>query len=152
MHGPAGLARGLFAGRYSVERLLGQGATATVHLARDTQRGVAVALKILRPELVESRATGLFLKEIRRTSALQHSHILAVLDSGEYDGRPFFVLPYMEGGTLRALLDREAPLPFGRGGQRVGASLRTIRWASGCGAVRPAAPGAVAADGARRGG
>src|SRR5690349_5383483 len=99
------LAPGLFAGRYAVERLLGQGATATVQLARDTDRGIAVAIKILRPELAESTATTRFLKEIRRTAGLQHSHILSVLDSGEHDGRPYFVLQYMEGGTLRHVLD-----------------------------------------------
>src|SRR5688572_24937620 len=84
MRAPPGLASGLFAGRYAIERLLGEGATATVHLARDTQRGLAVAIKLLRPELVESAATTRFLREIRRTSRLQHSHILPVLDSGEY--------------------------------------------------------------------
>lgn len=102
MLGPPGLmSSGLFAGRYNIERVLGQGATATVHLARDTERGISVAIKIMRPELAQSRATDRFLKEIRRTAELQHPHILRVLDSGEHEGRPYFVLPYMEGGTLR---------------------------------------------------
>ncbi|MEX2153124.1 MAG: serine/threonine-protein kinase [Gemmatimonadaceae bacterium] len=106
------MASGLFAGRYAIERVLGVGATATVHLARDTQAGIAVAIKIMRPELAQSQATGRFLKEIRRTSALQHPHILRVLDSGEYEDRPYFVLPYMEGGTLRLKLKRESQLSF----------------------------------------
>jgi tRNA A-37 threonylcarbamoyl transferase component Bud32 len=106
MSAPPGLTQGLFAGRYAIERLIGEGATATVHLARDTQRGVGVAVKVLRPELANSAATDRFLKEIRRTSRLEHPHILPVLDTGEYEGRPFFVLPYMEGGTLRLRLRR----------------------------------------------
>lgn len=113
---------GLFAGRYKIERMLGQGATATVHLARDTQRGTAVAIKILRPELAKSKATERFLKEIRRTSHLHHPHILQVLDSGEHEERPYFVLPYMEGGTLRLKLKRNSQLPF----DETIAILRTI--------------------------
>jgi tRNA A-37 threonylcarbamoyl transferase component Bud32 len=110
MRAPPGLTSGLFAGRYAIERLLGEGATATVHLARDTERGIAVAIKILRPELVESAATDRFLKEIRRTTRLHHPHILPVLDSGEHEGQPYVVFPYMEGGTLRHRLRREHQL------------------------------------------
>ena len=123
MSGPPGLiSTGPFAGRYTIERYLGHGATATVHLARDTERGVAVAIKILRPELAQSKASDRFLKEIRRTSELQHSHILSVLDSGEHAGRLYFVLPYMEGGTLRARLRGGTQLPF----EETIAILRTI--------------------------
>jgi tRNA A-37 threonylcarbamoyl transferase component Bud32 len=110
MRAPPGLTSGLFAGRYAIERLLGEGATATVHLARDTERGISVAVKVLRPELVESAATDRFLKEIRRTTRLHHPHILPVLDSGEYEGQPYVVFPYMEGGTLRTRLRREHQL------------------------------------------
>jgi hypothetical protein len=110
MRAPPGPMSGLFAGRYTLERVIGLGATAMVHLARDTKRGTAVAIKILRPELAESGASDRFLKEIRRTTALQHPHILPVLDSGEYEGQPYFVLPYMEGGTLRLLMKREKSL------------------------------------------
>jgi serine/threonine protein kinase len=106
------MSAGLIAGRYRIERVLGQGATATVHFARDTERGTAVAIKLLRQELAKSSATERFLKEIRRTSQLQHPHILQVLDSGEHEGRPFFVLPYMEGGTLRRRLGKSNQLPF----------------------------------------
>ncbi len=99
---PPSNSSGLFAGRYSIERVIGQGATAMVHLARDTQVGKAVALKILRPELVESAtAAKRFLREIRRTSELTHPNILPVLDSGEHKGQLYFALPYMEGGTLQ---------------------------------------------------
>src|SRR5688572_18874449 len=119
---PEVMTAGLIAGRYKIERVLGQGATATVHYARDTEKGTAVAIKILRRELAQSRATDRFLKEIRRTSQLQHPHILQVLDSGEHEGRPFFVLPYMEGGTLRRRLGKSNQLPF----EETIAILRTV--------------------------
>lgn len=107
---PTGAATVVLAGRYTIERVLGEGATAVVYLARDTVGGRAVAIKVLRPELSDSSANARFLKEIRRTAQLHHQHILPVLDSGEHDGRPYFVLPYMEGGTLRHRLKRENQL------------------------------------------
>lgn len=114
MRSPPSVATGLFAGRYAIEREIGQGASAIVYLARDTQAGTAVALKILRPELAESRASDRFLREIKRTSALQHPNILPVLEAGEHEGQLFFALPYMEGGTLRQLLKREKHLELSR--------------------------------------
>ena len=114
MRSPPSVATGLFAGRYAIEREIGQGASAIVYLARDTQAGTAVALKILRPELAESRASDRFLREIKRTSALQHPHILPVLEAGEHEGQLYFALPYMEGGTLRQLLKREKHLELSR--------------------------------------
>ena len=110
MPAPPDTAMSIFAGRYEIERVLGEGATAVVYLARDTQGGRAVAVKLLRPELAESSANARFLKEIRRTAMLDHPHILPVLDSGVHEGRPYFVLPYMEGGTLRHRLKRENQL------------------------------------------
>ncbi|HEX7940107.1 MAG TPA: serine/threonine-protein kinase, partial [Gemmatimonadaceae bacterium] len=100
----------LFADRYALERVVGQGATATVHLAKDTRAGVSVAVKMLRPELAQSGAADRFLREIERTSALSHPGILPVLDSGEYEGQLYFTLPYMEQGTLRQRLKRQAQL------------------------------------------
>ena len=114
MRSPPSVATGLFAGRYAIEREIGQGASAIVYLARDTQAGTAVALKILRPELAESRASDRFLREIKRTSTLQHPNILPVLEAGEHEGQLFFALPYMEGGTLRQLLKREKHLELSR--------------------------------------
>jgi len=114
MSAPPGPVTGLFAGRYALERVIGEGASATVHLARDTQGGTHVAIKMLRPELAESRAADRFLREIRRTAALQHPNILPVLDSGTYEGQLYLVFPYMEGGTLRHLLKRERHLEFSR--------------------------------------
>jgi serine/threonine-protein kinase len=103
---------GVFAGRYVIEGVLGRGATAIVYLARDQERGHAVAIKVLKPELAESIGADRFLKEIRLTEGLNDPHILPVLDSGEYEGRLYFVLPHMEGGTLKMRLEREKQLPL----------------------------------------
>jgi serine/threonine-protein kinase len=111
MSSPPGVAAGRFAGRYTVEREIGRGATAVVYLARDATRGRAVAIKVLRPELAQSGAAQSFLREIRRHSELQHPRILPVLDAGQQEGQLYFVLPYMEGGTLRQRLAREKQLP-----------------------------------------
>ena len=112
MRSPPGIAAGPFAGRYIVEREIGRGATAIVYLARDTDRGQAVAIKVLRAELAQSGAAHSFLREIRRHSGLQHPRILPVLDAGEHEGHLYFVLPYMEAGTLRQRLAREKQLPI----------------------------------------
>lgn len=100
------------AGRYTVERELGHGATATVYLARDQVHGRPVALKVLHPELTASVGAERFQREIRLTAQLHHPHIVPVLDSGEHEGMLFCVLPYMDGGTLRDRLDREKQLPI----------------------------------------
>ena len=111
MAGSPDVLTGTFAGRYTIERELGSGATATVYLARDTQRGISVAVKLLRPELAESVGAERFLREIRLNEKLHHPHIVPVLDSGEHEGRLYFVLPHMEDGSLRQLLQREKQLP-----------------------------------------
>ena len=111
MAGSPDVLTGTFAGRYTIERELGSGATATVYLARDTQRGIAVAVKLMRPELAQSVGAERFLREIKLNEKLHHPHIVPVLDSGEHDGRLYFVLPHMEDGSLRQLLHREKQLP-----------------------------------------
>lgn len=111
MDGTPGLRSGTFAGRYAIERELGRGATATVYLARDIQRGHAVAIKVLRPELAESLGAERFLREIKVSERLHHPHIASVMDSGQYEGQLYFVLPHMEGGSLRQRLQREKQLP-----------------------------------------
>src|SRR5215831_12544222 len=85
-----------FAERYVVERELGRGGTAIVYLARDLHRSRHVAVKVLRPELAEATVAARFLREIKTTAGLQHPLIVPVLDSGEVDGRLYFVLPYMD--------------------------------------------------------
>ncbi len=88
-------------GRYRIERELGQGGMATVYLAQDVKHDRMVALKVLRPELAESLGRQRFLREIRLAAGLNHPHILPLYDSGEADGFLFFVMPVMEGQTLR---------------------------------------------------
>jgi serine/threonine-protein kinase len=108
----SGVTRGALAGRYTIERELGRGLTAIVYLAKDTQEGRAVAVKVLRPEYLESVARDRFLREIRDTQKLKHPNIVSVLDAGDRDGQLFFVLPYMERGTLRRIMKRDSQLPL----------------------------------------
>jgi serine/threonine-protein kinase len=98
-------------GRYRVERELGAGGMATVFLAADLRHHRQVALKVLKPELAAAVGSERFLSEIRTTANLQHPHILPLFDSGEADGFLFYVLPYVEGESLRSRLDRERQLP-----------------------------------------
>ena len=86
---------------YALERELGQGGMATVYLARDLKHGRLVALKVLRPELAASLGSERFLAEIKTTANLQHPHLLPLFDSGEADGLLFYVMPYVEGESLR---------------------------------------------------
>jgi serine/threonine-protein kinase len=110
MENSSGVLSGPFAGRYTIERVLGRGATATVFLAHDSESDRKVAIKILKPELAESIGSHRFLREIRLTQKLHHPHIVPVLDSGEYERKLYFVLPLMDGGTLRDRLNRERQL------------------------------------------
>jgi len=98
-------------GRYVVERELGEGGMATVYLAQDVRHDRQVALKVLRPELAAILGAERFLAEIRTTANLQHPHILPLHDSGEADGTVFYVMPYVEGESLRDRLTREHQLP-----------------------------------------
>jgi len=98
-------------GRYRVERQLGEGGMATVYLAEDLKHERKVALKVLKPELAAVVGADRFLAEIKTTANLQHPHILPLHDSGNADGFLFFVMPYVEGETLRDRLDREKQLP-----------------------------------------
>jgi len=99
------------ADRYRVERELGQGGMATVYLAEDVRHRRKVALKVLHPELSAVLGPERFLKEIELTASLQHPHILPLFDSGSADGQLYYVMPYVEGETLRARLERESQLP-----------------------------------------
>lgn len=98
------------AGRYRIERELGQGGMATVYLAQDLRLDRPVALKVLRPNLAAVMGADRFLSEIRTTANLQHPHILPLFDSGEADGFLFYVMPYVEGESLRELFDRKEML------------------------------------------
>jgi tRNA A-37 threonylcarbamoyl transferase component Bud32/Tol biopolymer transport system component len=100
------------AGRYRLERELGQGGMATVYLAADLKHDRKVAIKVLRPELAAVLGAERFVQEIKTTAALQHPHILPLLDSGDADGSLYYVMPYVAGETLRARLERERQLPI----------------------------------------
>src|SRR3989475_164762 len=104
--------RASFAGRYTIERELGRGGMATVYLARDLKHDRLVAVKVLRPELAAVLGAERFLGEIRLTAQLQHPHILTLIDSGEAGGFLYYVMPYVEGESLRQHLEREAQLPL----------------------------------------
>jgi eukaryotic-like serine/threonine-protein kinase len=98
-------------GKYRIERELGTGGMALVFLARDLRHDRLVALKLLRPELSAILGGERFLAEIRTTANLQHPHILPLHDSGEVDGLVYYVMPYVEGESLRDRLNRERQLP-----------------------------------------
>jgi len=100
------------ADRYRLERELGQGGMATVYLAHDVKHDRKVALKVLRPELAAVIGADRFLHEIKTTANLQHPHILALFDSGQVDGTVFYVMPFVEGESLRDRLMRERQLPI----------------------------------------
>ncbi|MGD8277641.1 MAG: serine/threonine-protein kinase, partial [Gemmatimonadota bacterium] len=99
------------ADRYTVERELGRGGMAAVYLATDLKHDRKVALKVLHPELAASVGHERFLREIGIVARLTHPGVLALIDSGEADGLLFFVMPYVEGGTLAERLEREGALP-----------------------------------------
>jgi len=98
--------------RYHIEHELGAGGMATVYLAHDIKHDRKVALKVLRPELAAVIGAERFLVEIKTTANLQHPNILALYDSGEADSFLFYVMPYIEGETLRDRMNREKQLPI----------------------------------------
>jgi serine/threonine-protein kinase len=98
--------------RYRLDRELGQGGMATVFLAHDLHNNRPVALKVLRPELAAILGAERFLKEIETTANLQHPHILPLFDSGQAGTLLFYVMPYVEGESLRDRLSREKQLPI----------------------------------------
>ncbi len=101
------------ADRYQIQDEIASGATATVHLAEDIRHGRQVALKVLHPELTATLAAERFLREIGIIAKLTHPHILPLYDSGEAGGVVYFVMPYVQGESLRARLERERQLPVG---------------------------------------
>ncbi|MBT8395949.1 MAG: serine/threonine protein kinase [Gemmatimonadetes bacterium] len=100
------------ASRYALERELGRGGMATVYLARDLKHNREVAVKIIRPDLAAVVGSERFLREIEITAALNHPHILPLLDSGALDDLLYYVMPYVSGGSLRRLLESDAGIPL----------------------------------------
>jgi len=103
--------QGALRGRYEVEREIGRGGMATVFLARDPRHDRPVAVKVLHPDLAAAIGTDRFLREVRITARLSHPHILPLLDSGEGEGLLYYVMPFVEGESLRTRLDRQGALP-----------------------------------------
>ncbi len=104
--------RAAFTGRYAIERELGHGGMATVYLAQDLKHGRPVAIKVLAPELAATLGRERFVREIATAARLSHPHILPLHDSGEANGFLYFVMPYVEGESLRDRLVREKQLPI----------------------------------------
>ncbi len=97
--------------RYRIERELGQGGMATVYLAVDLRHDRRVAIKVLRPDLSAVIGAERFIREIKTIAHLQHPHILGLIDSGEVDGTAYYVMPFVDGESLRDRLRREKQLP-----------------------------------------
>src|SRR5881227_3406880 len=127
--------RASLAGRYTIERELGRGGMATVYHTRDLKHDRPVALKVLRPELAAVLGAERFLREIRVTSQLQHPHILTLIDSGEADGFLYYVMPYVEGESLRQRLEREGQLPLDEALRITRAVASALDFAHGRGVV-----------------
>lgn len=99
-------------GRYRIEDPVGQGGMAVVYAARDLKHDRRVAVKVLRPEIAAGLGSDRFIREIGTAANLSHPHILPLHDSGEFDDRLFYVMPFVEGESLRDRLKREGPLPI----------------------------------------
>ena len=123
------------ASRYALLRELGRGGMATVYLAQDVKHDRPVALKVLHPELAATLGPERFLQEVRLTARLQHPHILPVFDSGEADGQLWYVMPYVEGESLRARIARERQLPLDDTLRITGNVLAALSYAHGHGVV-----------------
>ncbi len=109
------------ADRYAVQEEIGAGGMATVYLAEDLKHHRKVAVKVLRPELAAILGAERFVQEIETTANLQHPNILPLYDSGEADSFLYYVMPYIEGESLRDKLNREKQLGV----------EETMRWALG---------------------
>src|SRR5690349_18238722 len=124
--------------RYILERELGRGGMATVYLARDRKHDRPVAIKIMRAEVLGEEGGQRFLREIQIQARLQHPNILALLDSGttsEATPRPFYVMPFVDGETLRQRISREGPLPIAEALRLVREIGEALHYAHGQGLV-----------------
>ena len=123
------------AGEYSLERELGVGGMATVYLAEDLKHHRKVALKVLRSELSSTLGPERFLKEIELTASLQHPHILPLFDSGSVDGLLYYVMPYVDGETLRDRLNRDKQLPVADAVRIGSEAAEALEYAHGRGVI-----------------
>jgi serine/threonine-protein kinase len=118
----------MLAGRYVIERPLGYGGMATVYLAEEQKHSRRVAIKVLHPDLTRALGAERFEREIRIAARLSHPHIVPLIDSGEADGRLYYVSVYVPGGSLRDRLNREHTLALGdalRVAHEVGSALQS---------------------------
>ena len=122
-------------GRYEIEREIGQGGMATVYLARDLRHDRRVALKVLKPELGAVLGVDRFLAEIKVTANLQHPNLLPLFDSGEADGLLFYVMPFVDGESLRERVEREKQLPVDEAVRIAVAIANALEYAHGQGVI-----------------
>src|ERR1019366_3313048 len=99
-------------GSYRIERDLGGGGMSHVYVAEDQALGRKVVVKLLSRELTDAVNTERFDREIRLAARLQHAHIVPLLTAGEFEGLPFFTMPFVEGASLRERIDAGGPLPL----------------------------------------
>src|SRR6187397_310962 len=104
MADPLELITRALAGRYAVERELGEGGWATVYLARDERHRRMVAVKVLKPALSRTLGMERFTREIEIAARLNHPHILPLIDSGQTESLLYYVMPFIEGDSLRGSL------------------------------------------------
>jgi serine/threonine protein kinase len=132
---PLDTLRSALADRYTIERELGAGGMATVYLAEDVRHHRKVAIKVLHAELSAILGPERFLKEIELTANLQHPHILPLFDSGSADGLLYYVMPYVDGETLRTRLAREKQLSVGDAVRIASEAADALEYAHGRGVV-----------------
>ncbi len=138
---------GAVAARYQIKRELGQGGMAKVFLARDLKYEREVAVKVLRPDLAADVGVSRFLHEIRTAARLHHPHILPLYDSDSADGLVYYVMPYIEGETLRQRLARERQLPVDQALQIAREVADALSYAHSAGVVhRDIKPGNILLD------
>lgn len=125
---------------YRIEREVGRGGMATVWLAEDRKHARQVAVKVLLPELGASIGAERFLREIRLIARLQHPHILPLYDSGDADGLLYFVMPYIEGESLRDRPTREHALSLAEGARTVRQIADALDYAHAKGVIHRDAP------------
>ena len=123
------------ADRYTLERELGQGGMATVYLAQDIRHERKVAVKVFRPELAATIGGDRFLREVRIAAQLQHPHILPLLESGDADGFLYYVMPFVDGESLRERLGRQGELPVHEAVRLVAEVVDALSYAHGRGVV-----------------
>ena len=123
------------ADRYEILGPIGHGGMAIVYRAQDRRHGSQVAIKVLKQELVVALGGERFTREVRITAALQHPHILPLLDSGEAGGLPYYVMPFVEGASLAHRLEREGPLPIGEAVQYVAEVADALAYAHAKGLI-----------------